>query len=143
MTDFPFVHRERVRYRDADAFGHVNNAVYLTYLEQARNALLASLGLVRSLEDIAMILARVEIDYRAQLDVDEEVDTAVRCTRIGTKSFELEYELRAGDRVVAQAKTVLVAFDYERDESVPLSDEWRAALSGTQREPGPTAPRRA
>ena len=129
VAGFPFVHRELVRYRDADAFGHVNNAVYLTYLEQARNAYLRELGLVRSLEDIAMILARVEIDYRAQVDVDDVVEVGVRPARLGTKSFELEYELRVGERLVAEARTVLVGFDYARDESVPLPERWRAALA--------------
>ena len=128
MQGFPFVHREVVRYRDADAFGHVNNAVYLTYLEQARNAYLRELGLVRSIADITMILARVEIDYRAQVDVDEVVEVGVRPARLGTKSFELEYELRVGERVVADARTVLVGFDYERDATVAIPDNWRAAL---------------
>lgn len=129
MEGFPFVHRETVRYRDADAFGHVNNAVYLTYLEQARNAYLRELGLVGGIEDVAMILARVEIDYRAQLELDELVEIGVRCARLGTKSFELAYELRAGNRLVAEATTVLVGFDYERDETVPISERWRNALA--------------
>lgn len=130
MHGFPFVHREVARYRDADAFGHVNNAVYLTYLEQARNAWLRELGLVRRREDIAMILARVEIDYRAQVEIDEQVEIGVRCGEIGTKSFTLHYELRgAGGRVVAEARTVLVCFDYARGETVPVYPAWRAALS--------------
>lgn len=130
MHGFPFVHREVARYRDADAFGHVNNAVYLTYLEQARNAWLHELGLVHRREDIAMILARVEIDYRAQVEIDERVEIGVRCGEIGTKSFTLEYELRGdGGRVVAEARTVLVCFDYARGETVPLYPEWREALS--------------
>jgi acyl-CoA thioester hydrolase len=143
MDGFPFVYRETVRYRDADAFGHVNNAVYLTYLEQARNAWLRELALVRSIDDIAMILARVEIDYRAQLEIDEEVEVGVRCSRLGTKSFELAYELRAGDRLVAEAKTVLVGFDYERNETVPISERWRDALSRTRPAPEPSARRPA
>ena len=130
MSEFPYVHREIVRYRDADAFGHVNNAVYLTYLEQARNAWLRELGLVSGVADITMILARVEIDYRAQLEIDEEVEVRVRCSRLGTKSFELEYELRVDGRVVAEAKTVLVGFDYERNETTPIPDRWRKALAG-------------
>jgi acyl-CoA thioester hydrolase len=130
VTSFPFTYRDAVRFADADAFGHVNNAVYLTYLEDARNAWLRELGLVRTREDIAMILARVEIDYRDQLELGEAVDVAVRCARIGTKSFDLEYELRAGGRLVAEAKTVIVCFDYERGETVPVYDDWRAALGG-------------
>jgi acyl-CoA thioester hydrolase len=129
MDGFPFVHRDTVRFRDADAFQHVNNAVYLTYLEDARNALLRALGLVKTRDDVAMILARVEIDYREQLEIGEEVEVGVRCSHVGTKSFELEYELRAGGRVVAKAKTVIVCFDYERGESVPVYDHWRAALT--------------
>jgi acyl-CoA thioester hydrolase len=77
-----------------------------------------------------MILARVEIDYRAQLGIGEEVDVGVRCARIGAKSFDLEYELHAGGRLVAEARTVIVCFDYQRGETVPVYDEWRAALSG-------------
>jgi acyl-CoA thioester hydrolase len=129
VEGFPFVHRELARYRDADAFGHVNNAVYLTYLEQARNAYLRELGLVRRIEDIAMILARVEIDYRAELEVDDEVEIGVRCSRLGTKSFDLEYELRSGERLVAEAMTVIVGYDYERGESAPIADAWREALA--------------
>jgi len=129
MTGFPFVHRETVRYRDADAFGHVNNAVYLTYLEQARNAYLRDLGLVRGVKDITMILARVEIDFRSQLEVDELVEVAVRPSRLGTKSFELEYELRSGGRLVAEARTVLVGFDYARNATAPIPERWRRALA--------------
>ena len=129
MDGFPFVHRERVRYRDLDAFGHVNNAVYLTYLEQARNAFLAHLGLVRGVEDIKMILARTEIDFRAQLGLDEQVEIGVRPSRFGRKSFDLEYELRAGGRLVAEAKVVLVGFDYGTGETIAIPDDWRRSLA--------------
>ena len=124
MPRFPFVHRETVRFRDLDALGHVNNAVYLTYLEQARVAFLLPEGADYS----HMILARCEIDFRSQLSLGETVDIAVTPTRVGTKSFELAYEMKTGDRVVAEARTVLVAYDYERGESRPLPDAWRKLL---------------
>ena len=126
MPEFPFVHRETVRFRDLDALGHVNNAVYLTYLEQARVAFLTPAGYHPG----SMILARCEIDFRAQLELGETVEVALTPTRVGTKSFELTYELRAGDRLVAEAKTVLVAYDYDRAESRPIPDEWRKLLAG-------------
>ena len=129
MEGFPFVHHERVRYRDLDAFGHVNNAVYLTYLEEARNAFLAHLGLVRGVADIRMILARTEIDFRSPLSLGEEVEIGVRPGRLGNKSFDLEYELRAGDRVVAAAKVVLVTYDYERSAPIPVPEEWRERMA--------------
>jgi len=120
-----FVHRETVRFRDLDAMGHVNNAVFATYLEQARIAFLSPNG--AEVED--MILARLEIDFRTPVEFGETVEISVQPTRVGTKSFDLEYVLRAADRVVAEAKTVLVAYDYEQARSVELPDEWKERLA--------------
>ena len=101
--------------------GHVNNAVYSTYLEEARIGVLGGLA--------AFILARVEIDFRSELRAGEEVEVRSRCARVGRKSFDLEHVIAAGDRIVADARSVLVAYDYARGESVPLSDELRARLT--------------
>lgn len=122
MADGPvFHHRERVRFRDCDAMGHANNAVYSTYLEEARIGVLGDLA--------EFILARVEIDFRAELRAGEEVEVTSRCTRVGTKSFDLSHVLSAGEgRVVAEARSVLVAFDYGRGESVPVPDGVRRRL---------------
>ncbi len=120
MTDFPWVHRERIRFRDCDAMGHVNNAVYSTYLEEAR------IGVLGGLSDF--ILARMEIDFRAELRLGEELVVRTRCARIGTKSFELEHELAADGRVVAEARSVLVSYSYERGESIPVPEELRERL---------------
>ena len=119
------VHHERVRFRDCDSLGHVNNAVYLTYLEEARVDLRNEFGF----DWTQMILARCEIDFRDQVSVGEVVEVTMWPTRVGNKSFDLAYELKVGDRIVAEAKTVHVAFDYERGESVPLRDDWRKLLS--------------
>jgi len=128
VESYPFVHRETARFRDTDAMGHVNNAVFLTYLEQARIAYLRSLGVLEGPLQLAMILARVEIDFRAQAWPGEQLEIGVRPARFGTKSFDLEYEVRADGRVVAEAKTVLVGFDYVANNSVELPAEWREAL---------------
>ena len=116
-----FVHRETVRFRDCDPMGHLNNAVFSTYLEQAR------LAYGGNQSDI--ILARTEIDFRSPVMVGETVEIAVEPGRVGTKSFELHYELRAGDRVVATAKTILVGYDYAQNESTEVPDRWRRRLS--------------
>jgi acyl-CoA thioester hydrolase len=121
VADFPYVHRERVRFRDCDAMGHVNNAVYSTYLEEARIGVLGGLG--------AFILARVEIDFRSELRAGEEVEVWSRCPRVGTKSFDLEHEIRANGRVVAEAKSVLVSYDYETSSSVPVPEQLRLRLA--------------
>lgn len=123
MADFPYVHRDRVRFRDCDAMGHVNNAVYSTYLEEARIGVLGDL--------IDFILARVEIDFRSELRNGEDVEVRTRCSRIGTKSFDLEHVISADGRVVAEAKSVLVAYDYERGESVPVPEELGRRLASS------------
>jgi len=129
MDGFGFVHRETIRFRDLDAMGHVNNAVYLTYLEAARVAFLLAHGTGKSFDELAIIVARIEIDFRSQLGFEGEVEIGVRPTRFGTKSFDLEYELRAGGRLVAEAKSVCVGYDYSRGETVPIPDTWREQLA--------------
>ena len=121
----PFVHTETVRFRDADSLGHVNNAAYLTYLEQARIAFLAPIGA----DQTQMILARVEIDFRAQVGFGEQIEIEVRPLRVGKKSFELGYSLRVRGELVAEAKTVLVAFDYAAGRTAEVPERWREAFS--------------
>ena len=125
MEGFDFVHRERVRFRDVDAMGHVNNAVFLTYLEEARIAYL--LRFDAGVEE--MIMARVEVDFRAPLRSGDELEIGVRPVTVGTKSFQLEYEVRSGETVAAEAKTVIVSFDYESGRPVELPKTWREALA--------------
>jgi len=125
VQGFDFVHRETVRFRDVDAMGHVNNAVFLTYLEEARIAFLQRFDA----EPANMILARVEIDFRAPLEVGDEIEIGVRPARVGEKSFELEYEVRTGETVAAEAKTVIVSYDYETGRTVEVPQAWREALA--------------
>ena len=120
-----FVHTETVRFRDIDSLGHMNNAVYATFLEQARIAFLAPLGA----EVTNMILARLEIDFRAQVSFGDEVEIEVVPGRVGTKSFELAYTMRVGRTVVAEAKSVLVAYDYRSERSIEIPDEWKERLA--------------
>jgi acyl-CoA thioester hydrolase len=121
VASFPHIHRDRVRFRDCDAMGHVNNAVFSTYLEESRIGVLGGLN--------SFILARVEIDFRSELRMGEEVEVQTRCSRIGTKSFDLEHVIAAGNRVVAEAKSVLVSYDYALGESVPVPSELRERLA--------------
>jgi len=123
-----FVHRERVRFRDLDAMGHVNNAVFLTYIESARVAFLQQLGAV-SLESMPIIVARIEIDFRAPVSLGEEVEISVRATRFGEKSFDLGYVLRVDGHVVAEAKSVLVGYDYGTGQTIAIPDGWRERMA--------------
>lgn len=129
----PPVHTKRVeiRWRDMDAFKHVNNAVYLTYLEEARDEwCLEVLGNGLLLNDF--VLARCAIDYRSPLTQDDaHVDVELRCTRIGNSSFTTgERVISALDgRVAAEAEAVLVHYDWKTGKSRPLTDEIRAAFN--------------
>jgi acyl-CoA thioester hydrolase len=129
VDGYGFVHREAIRFRDLDALGHVNNAVYLTYLETARVAFMLAQGTAASFDDLAIIVARIEIDFRSPLGFEGDVEVGVRPGRFGTKSFDLEYELRASGRLVAEAKSVCVGYDYSRGETVPIPDTWRERLA--------------
>ena len=125
IAPMPFTHTESVRFRDVDSMGHMNNAVYATFLEQARIAFLRPRGADQS----TMILARLEIDFRKPVATGDTVAIEVRPGGIGTKSFELEYTLRVGDEVVAEARTVLVSYDYVAERSVEVPGELREALA--------------
>ena len=129
MSSADFVHVERVRFRDLDPMGHVNNAVFLTYLEQARVALFSELEVATGLDGMNMIVARVEIDFKEPVRLGQEVEVTVRASRFGTKSFDLDYELRVEGELVAVAKSIQVAYDYKRREPVPVPAEWREKLS--------------
>lgn len=117
--------RIEIRWRDLDAFGHVNNAVYLTYLEEVRDEWLdRTLGAAWD-----YVLARVAIDYRRELtQADDEVVARCRLGRVGTSSLTTREELFAGDELAAEAEAVLVAFDREAGRSRPLRDGELAAL---------------
>lgn len=125
------MHCETARFRDLDPMGHVNNAVYLTWMENARIEFLRTLGAFDGVgtSEMTMILARAEVDFRSPLTFGEQVDVGVRVSRFGTKSFDLEYRLSVGDRVVADAKTVLVAYDYATKSAKEIPAEWRQRLA--------------
>jgi acyl-CoA thioester hydrolase len=131
-------HRLQVRFRDCDPLGHVNNAVYLTYLEQARLILWRrQIGLTWSTRAAqgrprgeGFILARAEVDFRAQVHAGDELEVRMSLGRFGRSSATYEYEVAqtSSGEIVATAKTVQVWFDYDRGVSVPISEELRQKL---------------
>jgi acyl-CoA thioester hydrolase len=124
------VHEKRIeiRWRDSDAFGHVNNAVYLTYLEEVRDEWVA--GVLDAATVWEFVLARVAIDFRRELvHDDDEVVAGCALHRIGRSSVTTRETLRvAGGALAAEAESVLVARDRETGASRPLSDAERAAF---------------
>ena len=129
MEGYRFVHGRDVEFRDVDTADHVNNAVYLTYLETARIAyLVEALGADFAYE-LSLILASITVDFRSAARFPERLEVGARVTRVGTKSFVMEHEIRGGDgRLVLEASSVLVAYDYDADASMPVPEDWRTRL---------------
>jgi len=129
MEGYRYSNRRTVEFRDVDAAGHVNNAVYLTYLETARIDYLREVLHVESLDDLAVIVANVNVDFRSPARFAETLEVGARVPRVGTKSFEMEHEIRGGDgRLALEATSVLVAYDYTKNAPMPVPDEWRRRL---------------
>ena len=128
--------RIEIRWRDVDAYLHVNNAVYATYLEECRDEWLA-----RTLDGISdvwdFVLARVAIDFRRELRLEDEwVVVSCRLERVGTSSLTLREEIKASEGwVAAESEAVLVARDREAGGSRPLSEVERNALERVLAQP--------
>ena len=125
------MHQKRIeiRWRDVDAYNHVNNSVYLTYLEEARDE-----WIEQALEGVAdpwdFVLARVAVDFRRELrQEDDEVIVSVRLERLGTSSVRVREEIRtAAGELSAESESVIVARDRETGRSRPLTPAEREAL---------------
>lgn len=116
-----------VRLRDIDFMGHVNNAVYATFLEEARESYFRDV-VGASLVDVGTVLANLEIDYVRPIEADAAVTVAVRVRELGTSSLPMEYEIRADGERAATARTVQVLVDRETEQSRPIPAEWRTRI---------------
>ena len=116
----------QVVFRDLDTFGHVNNAVYLTYFEHARTSMWLALTGGSSSKDVGFIVARTECDFHHQLSM-EPIEIRVRIGDMRTTSFDTLYEIRTdnGLQVAAAGRVVVVLFDWEKNQKTPITDELR------------------
>ena len=130
-----FSHPIEVRFRDCDPLGHVNNAAYLTYLEQARLFYWRSLwgfGLDEGKANPGVIMARAEIDYRLPARYGQMLDVRIEVAAIGRTSFTYDYEIvDEQGQVVASARTVQVMYDYEKSAPVPIPDDIRKKMQNS------------
>ena len=120
----------RPRFRDTDAMGHINNAVYITYLEVARQVYWKRLAKIDDYRQVPFILAHVTIDFRSEALVNEVLEIGIRCEWIRSKSFAFRYEIREKTtaRLVVEATTIQVCYDYAAKRSIPLPEELRRQL---------------
>lgn len=122
-----------IRFSDLDLFGHVNNAVYLTYFEEARVAYFNEVvGYDYDWSTEGVILARVEIDFVIPVHFKDEVFIRTKCCRMGSKSFDLAYEMfivkEEKEIMLSSATTVMVMFNYKEKKSILVSEEWKVKL---------------
>ena len=120
----------QVRWSDMDALGHVNNARFLTYFEQARINYVRGLRLWDGIPDkLGLIIARVEIDFKLPLFAGDDVHVFTRCARLGNRSLDTEQVVaRRKDNqleVVARGLITIVVYDYRANQSAPIPAEWR------------------
>lgn len=129
-----------VRWADMDSLGHVNNAKYFTYLESARTAFFDTVDLWRFREHPRQGIAVVQAacNFRQQVRYPAELEVGLRVTRIGEKSFTLEYGIfrKGTDEVVGDGSTVAVWMDFDASQALPITPEMRRILERYQG-PGP------
>jgi acyl-CoA thioester hydrolase len=118
-----------VPYGDIDAMGHLNNVAYLRYLEWARQKYWLAMRGSADVWDIDFVVARAEIDYRSSAHMGELLALEVHVSRMGNSSFDFSYRLTGPDgRLVAEAKTMQVCYDWGERAAKPLSAQRRREI---------------
>ena len=131
-TDYPLWARDTIRYGDTDRQGHVNNAVFSTFLETGRVQFLMNSGRPIRAPGTNFVLARLVLDYKAEMLWPGEADIGTRVKSVGRSSFVLEQIVMQGDTVTAVAETVMVMVDETTRKSCPLPEASAAALKELQ-----------
>jgi acyl-CoA thioester hydrolase len=124
-----------VRFKDVDGMGHVNNAVYLTFLEHARMVYFTREMGATSEKDFPFIIAHAALDYKVPIKMDSKPEVKMWTSRIGAKSWDFDYEIRDRERsgiVYATGKTVQVAYDYQLEKTDILYGDLMAHIKSLQ-----------
>ena len=123
LKDYPFQHQLNTRWKDLDAFRHINNAVFLSYIEDARITLFKRWNI--DYQSKSLIVASVKIDYLKQVQHPSSLIVGQRVSRIGNKSFDLESVLFIENSLepVCVSKVTSVAFDFKKNKTVKVYQE--------------------
>ena len=130
---WPFSHTDEIRFADLDTQGHLNNVAFLVFVESARVAYAVSVAQSRGADfgtrrDFGFMVAEVKISYRSPGEFGERIETFLRPSSVGRSSFRLEFEMRVGERLLAEGYSVLVAYDPSAGHSIPVPPELREHL---------------
>lgn len=131
MEGFCHVTPITVRFRDIDAMGHVNNAVFFTYLETARVGYMRNVVFeikTRNLGEAGLILAQVSCQFKAPIFYGQSVEVGTRVSEMRNSSFSLEHRIEADGQLAALSEAVVVHYDYQGGKSLRIPDEIRSRV---------------
>lgn len=131
-TQFPFFTPIQIRFSDIDGYLHVNNGIYFNYFEHARAVFLYQVC-DWNVMTIGTVVGRIEIDYLRPIHLEDQVEAAVKCTRIGNSSFDLEQYLigkdsGGHDHIFAKCRCVMVSVDMKTMKPVSVPEKYRLKL---------------
>jgi acyl-CoA thioester hydrolase len=134
MSDYHFYHPIEVRYGDLDPQGHVNNARFLTYFEQARIEYWIKMGFFtkdQSFMEIGVIIADIHLTYLAPVYFGQNIKVGVRVTKLGNRSMTWEQNIvdAETEKELARGELVIVAYDYNAGKPIPIPQEWREKIT--------------
>ena len=125
---YQFWYSEKLRFSDTDMIGHVNNVAFAALIESGRVAFTRSEAVPSMPQDMLLVMARIEIDYRAELHYPAEIEIGSRLLRVGRSSFDIGNAVFHGKSCAATSRTVLVAIDRQTHRPRALPDPMKAAL---------------
>jgi acyl-CoA thioester hydrolase len=133
MEQYRFYHPIEVRYGDLDPQGHVNNANFLTFFEQARIQYMIELGLftkAQSFMEIGVILADVHIAYFEPVYFGQSIKVGVHAARLGNKSMTWQQNIVEAEsgKELARGEVIMVTYDYKEEKTIPIPQEWREKI---------------
>jgi acyl-CoA thioester hydrolase len=133
IEDFKYRVKIPIRFADIDAFGHVNNAIYLTYFEIARSSYWDEI-IEWNWDELGIIIRQSLVDYLKPIHLNDEIYAYVKTSRIGNSSFDLDYILvkiiDGREEICTSGQTICVTFDYKSKLSVPIPEKQRNKMIG-------------
>lgn len=117
------------RFSDVDSFMHVNNIWQQSYFDMGKTEFYQRvLGITGVFDKLRIITASTHTDYLGQVRLQDDIEVVTSVSRVGTKSMTLHQRIMSGDRCLTESTSVMVAFDFELQQTVPIPDEWRWKL---------------
>ena len=130
-NDYRHVLPLQIRFNDVDKFGHVNNTVYFQFYDTAKTDYIAAVCKGVDWERLAIVVVKIEAEFVSQIKGNDHIAGRTRIVKIGNKSFHLEQDVIDSDtqEVKSRCLSVMVLYDLEHQQTIPLPDEWRKAIS--------------